>query len=181
MTTQYRVCSGGGVLLNQAGKYHLAQPGEILSFDYADPRVIEDHLKSGHVVPVDSPSLIRRDEDRTMPPGAENVVPVVFENSKGNGSDPTKARINVVRTPPEPVPPVQVPVEAGRRRGRKTASPSDQPTSPWVMDPAVLEGKTLEELTIMALDRSPDGSDLPDGGFKSVKEAVSFLSRDFQA
>lgn len=49
-----------------------------------------------------------------------------------------------------------------------------QPRSPWMLDPATLEGKTIEQLNVMVAERDPSIQ-----AFPTAPEAVAFLSQDF--
>lgn len=52
--------------------------------------------------------------------------------------------------------------------------PVDATPSRLAMDPALLEGQTLEQLNVLVLERAPD-----EPAFDDIDEAIAFLSQDF--
>lgn len=85
----------------------------------------------------------------------------------GNLDDDSRAFLKTVagvKTPPPVAPP-----------GDPEKPKSITPISPWILDPKTLEGKTLDQLNVMIKEIDPS-EDL----FEDAKEAISFLSQDFQ-
>jgi hypothetical protein len=57
---------------------------------------------------------------------------------------------------------------------RRTIGPRPKVEGKWTFDPALLEGKSLDELQIMILDRDEAAPE-----FATVNEAIIHLSQDF--
>lgn len=52
-----------------------------------------------------------------------------------------------------------------------------QVDTPWSLDPRMLEGKTIEQLNVMILERDPHAFG-DEGPYETVEEAVAHLTRD---
>lgn len=140
----------------------LYKGGTILPEGVFTREQLEGHLKSGYIEPLPHGEGPRAEamSDSTGPDavtkptrsGEEKVIQTL-EGPRGPG-------VRTSSRQKEPAP--------GERGG-------GQAPSVWTVDPANLEGKSLEELNVMVLDR--DNSMEP---FSTVEEAVAQLTADFQ-
>lgn len=152
--TKYRVAKNCSIMLNHSG-HRIVGAGEELDANYAEFRVIENHIRSGFVVPIESKEFERRDKERLLPPDVTANAAIVFKDKDERNNTPVIVR---------------------KERKKKQQQPAE---SVWNIDPELLKNKTLEELTLMALERDTNGDQVPKNGFESVEEAIEFLSKDF--
>lgn len=167
MPITYRVNKGCSLLATVGGVSTLHRSGSILPANYAAKSVIETHVRTGHVIPQGSHEHEEREQDAMHAPGTENIFPTL-----ANDGDDINKDVNIIRYDEK-----GQARETVRKSGR--AKKTKQGISPWTKDPADLQGMSLDELTIMALELGGDDASIPDS-FDTIEEAIEFLTRDFK-
>lgn len=155
MAQQFKV-SRGCSIVGLDGK--LYREGEILPPGYAPRKKIDDHVRSRHVTPIGSQDQIRIEQAPTAP-GVEPPKPT---SSGEHATGVTTSEGGVQKLHLDP------PATA------TTGTVAQSDPSPWTIDPSTLEGKDVDELNVMILERDPEQETM-----ETVEEAVAFLSQDY--
>lgn len=158
MPQQYRVSQGCAVIVGGT-KY---RAGDVLPADYAPKKTIDDHVRSRHVTPVGSQDQ-KRIEESTTPPGVEPAIP-----TKSNSGDDNEPGDGVV---------TQINAKGVQEVSQRRTTDAKVENSPWNINPDELQGKSVDELNVMILERAPEGGDEPPE-FETPEEAVAYLSQD---
>lgn len=117
-------------------------------------------------------------------PNLESVPTLPGTAPDGDAVDFRKGAIKTEgrTTPPAPVESTQPVVSSSdplQPTATSTPSTTSQVQSVWVLNPADIVGKDLNQLNAMLAERWPVGQDFEE--FTSEQEAVDFLSQDFEA
>lgn len=130
-----------------------------------DAKKIERHLRSGYLK---HHSVLREEgpitpEQFTENPPGKVKAPALPGPGKEDGISENKALTTAVSNG------ISTSVKDKEPSTEQTA----QVTSKWVLDPALLEGKTIDELNVMIVERDPKVEP-----FATAEEAVAWLSQD---
>lgn len=172
---RYRVTPGCTV----ADRGRLYRTGHIFEDGDLPEAVVEDLIKSRHIVPIDSKVLEQRVNEAPMPPGVENMMPLIFTDEGEKSRPETKIRLSGLEKK-EDAPVVVLP-----KKGKKSQKAS-QPKSPFVYDPEDLKEAGIDVLNAMliaAVDSDPNcGIEVPEGGYPDDQrqDVIKLLSKDFE-
>lgn len=190
---QFKVAKGRSILMpaQKESRSHadvdiatdLLKEGAIIDSSQMSPKEIENKLKNGVIVAVGT-------DEGTEPP-KDNVptVPHTQDDQNhltvGTGTKVSSGAASETRSPApqgqQTVPP-PAPEQVRQEVTQKEPQPEVQTVdSPWKFSPAELEGKELDELRIMALERHPEPENFdPEEELPNIEAAVQFLSQDFE-
>jgi|GEM_PF-3269456 len=170
MAQQFIVAKGGaivlpgGALLEAGSIFTQGEPIRLQGNSYpplTSPQ-IEEHLRSGYLQLYgikDEP--ITASDLTDSPPGKVETPPLPGPGK--DGIDPKEAVMSINTGG----------VEVS---SKPTAPPVVQEQSPWNLDAETLQGKDVDELNVMILERDENGPE-----FETKEEAMAFLSQDFAA
>lgn len=186
----FRVKRGGSVLsppLAGAGKGGKAGTrrvkGGSLIQDDGKPftrEMIDRLIKAGAVEPVANNAESLADVPVENPPGMGDIKPLPNMSDTSDGvvksQDGSPIIVEPISPPAKGVQRVQELRDAGLdKQTPRTGEPSKQTQSLWIMDPANLESKDLDELNVMIAERDPEIEP-----FQTVEEAKAQLTKDFK-
>lgn len=160
---KFRVSPHCSVMLNDPKGQHgrrLLRAGQELP-DNLTKQQINELLGSRHIFPVGSSVEIDRKTKDLTPPGVQPPLPVPSDNDLTKPSP----RDRIIITQPGDV---------QTRVSPKPVVAAKSQKSPWVLDPTLLKGKSLDDLNVMLLERD-DQAEV----FDTPEEAIAFLSQDF--
>lgn len=162
-SSSYRVAKGRSILTMDKDRKNeiFLREGQILDPDLFTKAELERHVANGFAVagsmtePVENWLLGTVGKELNPP----KESPIIVSKPPKNGS---KAPVQTKVSAPEP---------------KKPANPQVQTKeSPWMFDPASLEGKPLESLLAMIHDIDPEWA----SGIEKAEEAIEILSQDFK-
>lgn len=177
----------GGAVLDRRGVLHYG--GSVVPEGALSEADIKAHLASGYIEESNEGPL--PDVPVANPPGVDISTPVPgLQTGTDKSLDASKAVVTDKGPNLGPVPESKpapnsdaLSVTSGEGGVTMTSTPQAPPPnngtgaaiSKWVLDPATLTGKKVEDLNVMILERDPTVKP-----FETVEEAVAFLSQDFQ-
>lgn len=165
-TRGYRVKAGCSVMLPaRNGIAELLTAGAVVPDGALTKKQIEEHVNSGFLEPTVTRQSFENDTLVENAPGMVPPTPIKTEDEVESYDD------RAIRVSGRPIKTEMRPAKSLKVSANAPVSKS----SPWILNPAGLEGKSLEELNVMVLERSKTIA-----AFETKEEAIAQLSQDFE-